>query len=214
VDCRKGHQAIEPIRHHFAERELRTVVVTDSEHREVGPEILADGSYDGVILTTTLRTSTLSRDLTEREIPYVLVNRVLEQPDSPSCSVDNVAGAREIAALLAELGHRRVALVQGPVNTSTGRERTQALCEALRARRVPVRRNAVLRTAFDHDAGRGAAGEQLDRAARPTAIVGGNDLIALGVLSAARERGLRVPEDLTVIGFDDIPMAGAGHWSA
>ncbi len=53
-----------------------------------------------------------------------------------------------------------------------------------------------------------AAGGLLDRAERPTAIVGGNDVIALGVLSAARVRGLRVPEDLTVIGFDDIPMAG------
>ncbi|GAA3543986.1 LacI family DNA-binding transcriptional regulator [Amycolatopsis ultiminotia] len=201
-------ELVEPIRRRLAEAGLRTVVVTDSEHRAVGPEVLADGSYDGVILTTTLRTSALPRDLTERGIPHVLVNRVLDHPESPSCSVDNSAGARAVVELLAGLGHRHVGLVQGPVATSTGRERADALRKALRARGVRVRRDELVRTAFDHDAGRAAAGELLDRAERPTAIVGGNDVIALGVLSAARERGLRVPEDLTVAGFDDIPMAG------
>ncbi|SPT51246.1 LacI family DNA-binding transcriptional regulator [Actinomadura madurae] len=201
-------ELVEPIRRHLARHDLRTVVVTDSEHREVGPETLADGSYDGVILMTTLRTSALPRDLTERGIPHVLVNRVLDQPESPSCSVDNTAGARMIAELLADLGHRRVGLLQGPVATSTGRERAESLRKALRTRGIHVRRDAMARTAFEHDAGRVAAGRLLDRAERPSAIVGGNDVIALGVLSAARERGLRVPEDLTVIGFDDIPMAG------
>ncbi|MGW4393779.1 LacI family DNA-binding transcriptional regulator [Amycolatopsis nivea] len=201
-------ELVEPLRRHLAEHDLRTVVITDSEHHEVGPQILADGSYDGVILTTTLRTSALPRDLTERGIPHVLANRVLDHPESPSCSVDNAAGTRQIAELLAELGHRRVAMVQGPVSTSTGRERAKALGDALRKRGIHVRRDQKLRTTFGHDTGRALAGELLDRADPPTAIVGGNDVIALGVLSAARERGVRVPEDLTVIGFDDIPMAG------
>ncbi|MGW3473010.1 LacI family DNA-binding transcriptional regulator [Saccharopolyspora sp. NPDC000995] len=201
-------ELVEPLRRNLAERDLRTVVVTDSEHRKVGPEVLADGSYDGVILTTTLRTSALPRDLTERDIPHVLTNRVLDHPESPSCSVDNASGARAIADLLAGLGHQRVAMVQGPVSTSTGRERAKALGEALLKRGVHVRRDQALRTNFGHDTGRAAASELLDRADPPTAIVGGNDVIALGILSAARERGLRVPEDLTVVGFDDIPMAG------
>lgn len=201
-------ELVEPLRRRLAAHDLRTVVVTDSEHREIGAEALADGSYDGVILTTTLRHSTLPRDLTERAVPHVLTNRVLDHPESPSCSVDNASGARAIAALLAELGHRRVAMVQGPVSTSTGRERATALRAALRARGIHVRRDQALRATFGHDTGRAAAGELLERRDRPTAIVGGNDVIALGILSAARERGLRVPEDLTVIGFDDIPMAG------
>ena len=201
-------ELVEPLRRHLADRGLRTVVVTATEHRQVGPEVLADGSYDGVVLTTTLRGSALPRDLTERGIPHVLTNRVLDHPESPSCTVDNAFGARAIADLLVELGHRRIAAVQGPVTTSTGRERAKALGEALRERGVPVRRDRTRRTTFDHDTGRAAAGELLDRPDRPTAIVGGNDVIALGVLSAARERGVRVPEDLTVIGFDDIPMAG------
>jgi len=201
-------ELVEPLRRHLAAHDLRTVVVTDSEHRQVGAEVLADGSYDGVVLTTTLRTSALPRDLTERGVPHVLANRVLDHPESPSCSVDNASGARAIATLLADLGHRRVGMVQGPVATSTGRERAAALRAELLARGVQVRRELTLRSAFGHDSGRAAAAELLDRADPPTAIVGGNDVIALGVLSAARERGLRVPADLTVVGFDDIPMAG------
>jgi DNA-binding LacI/PurR family transcriptional regulator len=201
-------ELVEPLRRHLAEHDLRTVVVTDSDYRKVGLEVLADGSYDGVVLTTTLRTSSLPRDLTERRIPHVLTNRVLDHPESPSCSVDNAFGARAIAELLTGLGHRQVATIQGPVATSSGRERATVLRDALRHRGIHLRRDQVLRTAFDHDGGRASAGRLLDGADRPSAIVGGNDVIALGILSAARERGLRVPEDLTVVGFDDIPMAG------
>jgi DNA-binding LacI/PurR family transcriptional regulator len=201
-------ELVEPIRRRLAAHDLRAVVVTDTEHRTVGPEVLADGSYDGVILTTTLRRSSLPRDLTERGVPHVLANRVLDHAESPSCAMDNAGGARTIADLLADLGHQRVATVAGPVDTSTGRERADALRRSLRAHGIALRRDLVRRTGFFHDAGRRAALDLLDRTPRPTAIVCGNDVVALGVLSAARQRGLAVPEDLTVVGFDDIPMAG------
>ena len=201
-------ELVEPIRRRLASHDLRTVVVTDTEHRAVGPEVLADGSYDGVILTTTSRRSSLPRDLTERGIPHVLANRILDQAESPSCAVDNAGGVRAVSNLLAELGHERIASIQGPLDTSTGRERAQALRVGLRARGLHLRRELTRRTTFGHDPGRVAARELLGRRTRPTAIFCGNDLIALGALSAAREAGIDVPDELTVIGFDDIPMAG------
>ena len=97
--------------------------------------------------------------------------------------------------------------MHGPVDTSTGRERALGLPGRHR-HRLHVRRELIRRTAFSHDAGRAAAAELLSLPEPPTALVCGNDVIALGALSAAREAGVRVPEDLTVIGFDDIPMAG------
>lgn len=200
-------ELVEPLRRRLAEHDLRTVVITDSEHRAVGIDVLADGSYDGVILTTCERRSSLPRDLTERGIPHVLVNRVLDVAESHSCSVDNVGGTAAIVELVADLGHRTVGAVLGPVTTSTGRERAEALRAGLRARGIRLRRDMVRRTSFGHDPGRNAAHDLLRRSDRPTAIVCGNDVIALGVLSAARERGISVPEQLTVVGFDDIPMA-------
>jgi LacI family transcriptional regulator len=184
------------------------VVVTDTEQASVTLDVLADGSYDGVILTTTSRRSTLPRDLTERAIPHVLVNRVLDEPESHSCTVDNTAGTTAVADLLAALGHRHVGAIHGPVETSTGRERADALQTALRQRGIGLRRASTVRARFGHDAGLEAARGLLQQSRRPTAIVCGNDVIALGALSAACTLGLSVPGDLTIIGFDDIPMAG------
>ncbi|MEV5676700.1 LacI family DNA-binding transcriptional regulator [Streptomyces sp. NBC_00341] len=201
-------ELVEPLRRRLADHGLRTVVVSDSVQRAVGLDVLADGSYDAVVLTTCERRSSLPRDLTERGIPHVLVNRVLDVAESHSCSVDNRGGTAAVAGLVADMGHRRVGAVLGPVATSTGRERAEALRDGLRARGVHLRRDMVRRTSFGHDPGRDAAHELLSREDRPTAIVCGNDVIALGVLSAARQLGIAVPEQLTVVGFDDIPMAG------
>jgi DNA-binding LacI/PurR family transcriptional regulator len=112
-----------------------------------------------------------------------------------------------VADLLVSLGHRHVGAVHGPVETSTGRERSETLQRALRNRGLRLRRSSTVRASFGHDSGLCAARELLETKERPTAIVCGNDVIALGVLSAARLLGLHVPSDLTVIGFDDIPMA-------
>ncbi len=204
-------QLVEPIRRHLAEHGLQMVLVTETGHeadRRVDLDVLADGSYDGVILTTTTRRSTLPRGLTERAIPHVLVNRVLDVPESPGCTVDNASGVAQVADLVARLGHQRIAAVHGPTETSTGRERAVALRGGLRRHGLPLPRALVRQSAFDHDKAMAAAASLLEHRERPTAIVGANDVIGMGILSAARAAGIRIPEDLTVIGFDDIPMAG------
>ena len=200
-------ELVEPIQRHLGEHELRAVIVTHAQHGQVGVDMLADGSYDGVILTTTLRGSTLPRDLTERGVPHVLVNRVLDVLESPGCSIDNAGGACMVARLLVDLGHREIASLQGPISSSTGRERAEALRVALRGMGIRLPRHRVRRVAFNHDAGFRAALELLDDPQPPTAIVCGNDVIALGALSAARSRGIAVPHQLSVVGFDDISPA-------
>jgi LacI family transcriptional regulator len=199
-------ELVEPIRRRLADQGYRIVVVAE-DGADVVVDTLADGSYDGVVLTTTRRRSRLPRDLTERGVPHVLVNRSLDYPESETVCTDNADGARQIAALLASLGHVRIGSVQGLVETSTGRERAAALRAGLRARGIVLRRELTRRVEFTHDAGHEAASDLLSLREPPTAIVAGNDVVALGVLSAVRRLGLRVPDDLTVIGFDDIAMA-------
>lgn len=201
-------ELVEPLRQELDHRDYRTVVVTDNDRSEVGIDALAGGSYDGVVLTTTSRRSTLPRDLSERGIPHVLVNRVLDHPESPSVGIDNRAGGAAVADLLKDLGHSRIGLVAGPVDTSTGRERADGLRARLRVHRLHIRRELTRRCSFTHDAGREATAELLRLPDPPTAVVCGNDVIAFGALSAAHEHGFGVPTDLTVIGFDDIAMAG------
>jgi LacI family transcriptional regulator len=202
-------QLVEPLRRRLAEHGLQMVLVTHTEQGPVGVAELADGSYDGAVLTTTERRSSLPRDLTERGIPHVLANRVLDVPESPGVSLDNADGVRQVVDLLVGLGHRDLASIQGPTATSTGHERAQALRAAVRAHGLALPRTRVRRAAFDHDAGMTAALSLLDGPQPPTALICGNDMIALGALSAARLRGLDVPRDVTVIGFDDI---GPSAW--
>lgn len=200
-------ELVEPLRRQLALHGYRTVLLTDDAGGS-STDDLADGSYDGAILTTTLRRSTLPRDLTQHQIPHVLVNRLLDEAESSSCGVDNRAGAGAVADLLVDLGHVRIGSIQGPSDTSTGRERADGLVRGLRRNGLTLRRHLTRRAEFSHDAGRAAALDLLTIADRPTAIACGNDVLALGVLSAAAEIGLSVPGDLTVIGFDDIAMAG------
>lgn len=200
-------ELVQPLGRFLAAHNLRAVLITDTDRHGVSADALADDSYDGVILTTTTRRSTLPRDLTERGLPHILMNRILDEAESPSCGVDNADGARQIAYLLAGLGHRRVASIQGPVDTSTGKQRSEALRASLRQHGIALPRVMVRRVPFDHDAGFRAAIELLQQVVPPTAIVCGNDVLAIGALSAARSAGIRVPEDVTVIGFDDIRLA-------
>lgn len=201
-------ELVEPIRRQLAEQGYRTVLLTDRAEGAVELDELADGSYDGIILTTTTRTSRLPRELTERSLPHVLVNRLLDHAESSSCGVDNRGGTAAVADLLVSLGHTVIASVQGPNATSTGHERSDGLARGLRRHGVELRRHLRVRAEFSHDAGRAVAFDLLTGFERPTAVVCGNDVMAMGVLSAAVECGLRVPRDLTVIGFDDIAMAG------
>ena len=102
-------ELVEPIRRQLADHGYRTVLLTDGAEGAVELDELADGSYDGVILTTTTRASRLPRELTERGIPHVLVNRLLDHAESSSCGVDNRGGTSAIADLLVSLGHTVIA---------------------------------------------------------------------------------------------------------
>lgn len=201
-------ELVEPLRVALARSGFQVVLVTEPPADGDFPGALADGSYDGVLMTTTARRSSLPRDLTELGVPHVLVNRLLDEPESPSCAVDNWAGAELVAKLLLGLGHHHIASIQGPVETSTGALRADGFRKALARGGVRLPRNVTLRSPFSHEGGRQAACELLSLPEPPTAIFSGNDVIALGVLSAARELGVAVPERLTVVGFDDIAMAG------
>ncbi|CAM5333933.1 LacI family transcriptional regulator [Streptomyces spiroverticillatus] len=128
-------------------------------------------------------------------------------PVHATLSFDNRAGARRLTEHLLGLGHTRIGYVAGPAERTTTRHRLEGHRDALSAAGVAHDPALVLHGSYDRASGRAAAAQLLSAAPDLTAIVAANDTIALGVCAGARERGLRIPEDLSVTGFDDLPSA-------
>ncbi|WP_367128634.1 LacI family DNA-binding transcriptional regulator [Saccharothrix sp. HUAS TT1] len=123
---------------------------------------------------------------------------------TPSVGAANWSGGITAARHLLDLGHRRIAVVAGPNDSLGARARLEGCRAALDAAGVPLDERLVRVGDFTFEQGRDLGGELLDRPDRPTAVLCGNDLQALGVYAAAWRLGLRIPHDLSVVGFDDI----------
>ncbi|GAA3769437.1 LacI family DNA-binding transcriptional regulator [Plantactinospora mayteni] len=149
------------------------------------------------------------RDLLRaRGIPFVVFDPTVELPDGvPFVGATNWTGGRSATRHLIQLGHRRIATIAGPDRVLCCRARLDGYRSAMEAAGLPVDPDLVARADLTTEDGHAAALRLLDRPGRPSAIVTGNDLQALGVYQAARELGLRIPADLSVVGFDDLPVA-------
>lgn len=184
------------------------ILLTEAAGSERIESRVASLGLGGVILATTTTTSHLPVRLADRSIPFVYFNRVSQLVGADSVHVDPAPAMEEIATALAELGHRQVGAVLGPSTTSTGLAREEALRRSLASHGLALEDARTRRGDFSTQCGQDLAGELLDAGSRPTVIVCGNDDVALGALNAAADRGLRVPEDVSVVGFDDLPIAG------
>jgi LacI family transcriptional regulator len=198
---------IEPLHDALAEHGFRMILATDRGDAEVELEPLIDGSLDGVVVTTVEAGSTLPAELSRRGLPYVLLNRSLADVDADMCVADNVAGGAAVADLLVELGHTRIGAIFGPAVTSTGQERADGFGRRLAERGRPLAARYRRQGPFHQDTGRNALRELMREQPPPTALFCGNDVVALGVCNGAYAAGLAIPGELTVIGYDDIPMA-------
>lgn len=186
---------------------VRMIVLTPQRNAPERVERLVDGSIDGAILTTTHLDSPIPAQLRARHFPFVLLNRTVDDPGVASCSVDNRLGAIRLAEETLRLGHRDVAAIFGPETTSTGRDREAGIRHVLGEAGVALPETRVRRGRFTFPVGHRACTELLAAGERPTAILCANDVVAIGAINAAHALGLRVPEDVSITGFDDIAMA-------
>jgi len=141
------------------------------------------------------------------ETPYVRIASVsLDAPERMVVTHDS-RGAARAARHLAELGHRRIAFISGPESFRSSHERGRGFAEGLSDHGLTLDPAYVRKAAYTFETGAAAAAELLALPDPPTAIFAGNDEMAIGVMKAARDRGLDVPFDLSIVGFDDLPMA-------
>lgn len=139
--------------------------------------------------------------------PIVNVCEVIRQGRHPTISLDNQAAAKAMTEHLLELGHRRIGLIKGPKSSPLTRDRVAGYEEALRQAQIPLDEALVSHGDFTLNAGYLGASAMLKLNPRPTALFCENDEMAIGALRRIKEEGLRVPQDISLAGFDDIPMA-------
>lgn len=167
---------------------------------------LRDGRTDGIIVIAPANDSDVVSSLAALEIPLVSVSASGDRHAVPSVDVDNVCGARLATEFLLSLGHRRIAHLQGDSNLLSAKERCDTFCQTLLAAGVPVRQGYILAGSYERASGYENTQRLMQLPERPTAIFACNDNAAIGVLEAARDAGVRVPDALSVVGFDDIPL--------
>jgi DNA-binding LacI/PurR family transcriptional regulator len=140
-------------------------------------------------------------------VPVVLMNQGKLGQKYPNVAVEYATGFREALDHLLALGHSDFGFIAGPASLSSAQRRLQAFKAALRKHGVKVRAEWIATGNMRVDGGRGAMEQLLSRRARPTAVLASNDLMAVGALEAAERARISVPHELSLIGFDDLPIA-------
>jgi len=188
------------------------VAVSSVRHGNARPaswtSALASHDTDGVILVISELTSAQLGQLRSAGIPLVVIDPVNPPPpDVPSVGATNWAGGLAATEHLLGLGHRRIGAIAGPSDYLCSRARIDGYRSGLERAGIRFDPALVRNGNFEHEGGFIRGGELLDMPHPPTAIFAGSDQQAFGVYEAARQRGLRVPQDLSLVGFDELPIA-------
>jgi LacI family transcriptional regulator len=205
-------ELLEALHRELAAANRRVILWNSGEAGEPSAiEAIRQGVVDGVIFTTARAESSALREAVSRETPAVLVNRYIKEIECDWVTTDNVNGGRTVAEYLIGCGHKRIGLISGIPGVSTGGDREVAFRRALDDRGMKLDENLCRSGDFSHHSGYKAMLELLKLPEPPSAVFCVNDLTAFGALDAARALNVTVPDDIWVIGSDDIDMAS---WEA
>jgi LacI family transcriptional regulator, galactose operon repressor len=176
----------------------------DYERRMI-TKILYNGLVDGLIISSTTADDPLVDAICRSHMPFVIVGRYPCKDEVTYIDSDNTGGAYQAVEHLVELGRRRIATIAGPQNTAVGQDRYQGYVRALQKYGLPRLPELVVESDFTDGGGYAAMQRLLPQ--HPDAVFVASDWMALGALRALRAAGARVPEEVALVGFDDIPLA-------
>jgi len=169
------------------------------------------GLADGLLLLLPLNPEHYLSSLRQQDFPYVLIDQKGVYDDDPSVTSANREGTYKAIRYLIDLGHRRIGFIAGILDVNVARDRLEAYKQALSDHHIPIDPALIKEGDFLQPSGYTCGTELLNQPSPPSAIFASSDMMALGVMEAARAHNLRIPEDLSLIGFDDIPLAAGAH---
>lgn len=179
----------------------------DPDKERLYIDIMRGESVAGVIISPVAETDNYSRVLLQSGVPVVAMDRRMLDLEVDTVIVRNVEGAYQAVSHLLKLGHHRIGFIGGPPRTTSGRERREGYEKALVEHGVESDQALIKIGDFKQAGGYRMTCELLEMNEPPTAIFTVNNLTTLGALNAIHERGLRIPQDVAIIGFDDMPWA-------
>jgi LacI family transcriptional regulator len=182
----------------------------DPTRQETHLRVLLEKRIDGLIVGSAGGHQTLAKRLRGSPVPLVVIDRALPGLEADLVQVDHEEGGYLATKYLIDLGHRTIGCIAGPSQTTSSSERLEGYRRALAEATLPYRRRWVIESDFTSEGGYQAASSLLRRAGL-TAVFASNDLMGIGLLRYAAEKGLRVPEELSVIGFDGIELGRYVH---
>ncbi len=211
------NQILAGIEEELSERDTSLMLSSLELRGQYDPRIVLEWirgrRVDGLIIAKSQRRERpLLHEALEAQVPIITV-----APDEAVTHVhvvrcDNIGGGAAVAEHLVELGHRHVAFAGGPQHSLDSKHRLRGLTEGLARHGIRLDKKAIFSCgSYEASAGAGFAAAFLDRAFEATALVMGNDALALGFMRVAQQRGVRVPRHLSIVGFDDVPV-GALMW--
>jgi LacI family transcriptional regulator len=180
---------------------------SDPERERTYLHIAAQRWVDGMLFVTTTDTLHGLRALQDAGIPVVAIDRIPSGYDGPSVILDNTRTGAMVAEHLLDLGHERLAHICGPLDLRLSIERLESFQAAIRARGLEPLPHAVGDAAWSCRSGYDAMRQLLERAPAPTAVFASNDRLAIGAMRAIVERGLHIPDDISIVGVDNIELA-------
>lgn len=172
---------------------------------------ITNGLAEGLIVVVPIAGEAYLEVLSKQNFPYVLVDFEVKDKDLPSISATNWEGAYEATQYLIQLGHRRIGFITGLLSIASGAERLSGYKAALHDHDIAYDPSLIQNGDFLVESGYACTLPLLALEDRPTAIFASNDLMAFGVINAIFDTGFAVPDDISVIGFDNIPQASIGR---
>ena len=178
---------------------------TEDEEQKLYPRVLRNGLIDGLIVSASQIGDPLISQLIDNCVPFVMVGRPNDLPGVSFVNVDNAVSAYTAISHLIRLGYKRIATITGPLNTTVGLDRRQGYLDALNDRNRSMDERLIVEGDFTELGGYAAMQQLIPH--QPDAVFIASDTMAFGALRALREAGLSVPDDVAVMGFDDLPTS-------
>lgn len=192
-----------------ANRQGFSVILCNTDEKEHKQKeylsVLLSRRVDGFLLAPTAAASASVQMIQQQTVPVVVIDRTLANSNVDTVRGDSYGGAYRLTQHLLALGHQRIAVLTGPAHISTAVERVAGVVQALKDAAQPIDEELFLYGEFAIESGYTMAHKVLS--AGPTAIVATNNFIAIGIGRCLREKQIRIPQDISVVGFDDVPVS-------